>query len=227
MKWTDFRHIGTKRVLIAAAAGLLCGTGALAAGPAAIVEDVDAPGAGIAFMDYVESGRVILLGANGTVILGYLHSCLRETITGGTVTVGSERSEVAGGKLVRERVECDGGKLELTVQQARTSTVTVFRKPPAPAGGAMPQPAFKIYGSSPVIKLIGGAREVVIERLDRPSQVLKIDVAGKFVDLSAKGESLEPGGLYRASVGERTIVFEVDAFARPGKGPIIGRLVSF
>ncbi len=91
----------------------------------------------------------------------------------------------------------------------------------------MPQPAFKIYGSSPVIKPIGGAREVVIERLDRLSQVLKIDVAEKFVDLSARGESLEPGGLYRASAGERMVVFEVDAFARPGKSPIIGRLVSF
>ncbi len=221
------RLTGTKRVLVAAAAGLLCASAAFAAEPAAIVEEVAAPGAGVAFMDYVEPGRVIPLGAKGMVILGYLRSCLRETITGGTVTVGSEQSDVAGGKWVRERVECDGGKLELTAEQARKSTVTVFRKPPAPAAGAMPQPAFKIYGSSPVIKLIYGAREVVIERLDRPSQVLKIEVAGKFVDLAAKGKSLEPGGLYRASVGERTIVFEVDAFARPGKGPIIGRLVSF
>ncbi len=221
------RPTGKKGLLIAAAAGLLCVSEALAAEPAAIVEDVDTAKAGVTFMDYVEPGRVILLGANGTVTLGYLHSCLRETITGGRVVVGTEQSEVEGGKIERERVECDGGKLELTVEQARKSTVTVFRKPPAPAGRAMPQPAFKIYGSSPVIKPIGGAREVVIERLDRPSQVLKIEVAGKFVDLAAKGKSLEPGGLYRASAGERTVVFKVDAFARPGKGPIIGRLVSF
>ena len=227
MKRADPRPTGIKGVLVAAAAVLLYGPAVLAAGPAAIVEEVDAPGAGVAFMDYVEPGRVILLGANGMVTLGYLRSCLREIITGGTVTVGSEQSKLAGGKMVRERVECDGGKLQLTAEQARKSTVMVFREAPAPGGGAMPQPAFKIYGSSPVIKLRGGAGEVVIERLDRPSRVLKIDVAGKFVDLSAEGKSLEPGGLYRARAGERTIVFKVDAFARPGKGPIIGRLVSF
>ncbi len=53
--------------------------------------------------------------------LGYLRSCLRETITGGKVTVGLEQSKVAGAKLVRERIECDGTKLLLTPEQASAS----------------------------------------------------------------------------------------------------------
>ena len=49
-------------------------------------------------MDYLETGRVIRLGARETVVLSYLYSCTRETITGGTVTVGTDRSEVLSGK---------------------------------------------------------------------------------------------------------------------------------
>ena len=37
---------------------------------------------------------MIKLGPRDTIVLGYLKSCWRETITGGTVTVGAEQSEV-------------------------------------------------------------------------------------------------------------------------------------
>lgn len=50
-------------------------------------------------MDYVEPGQVIRLGAADGLVLGYLKSCWRETITGGTVTVGTEQSQVAGGEV--------------------------------------------------------------------------------------------------------------------------------
>ncbi len=224
MKRMDIRRSAMKALVVAAAA--VVPGGAIAAGPVAIVEDVDASLAGVAFMEYLEAGRVLQLGANGMVAIGYLRSCLRETITGGTVTVGSEQSVVTGGKVVRERVECDGGSLELTTEQAGKSAVLVLRKLPAPAGGAMPQPTLTIYGASPVIKLTSGGH-VAIERLDRPSEDLEIAVSGGLADLSATGQSLKPGGLYRARAGEAEIVFKVDAFARPGKGPIIGRLIAF
>ncbi len=227
LKWAILRPMSKKALILAASIGLIYSPGAIAEVPSAIVEDVNASGAGVAFMDYVEAGRVIRLGASGTLTLGYLRSCLRETITGGTVTVGSERSVVAGGSVVRERVECDGGSLELTTEQAGKSAVLVLRKLPASAAGAMPQPALTIYGASPVIKLTGGGGHVAIERLDRPTEDLEIAVAGGLADLSAMGQSLKPGGLYRARAGEAEIVFKVDAFARPGKGPIIGRLIAF
>ncbi len=225
VKRMDVRHSAMKALAAAAAAAVPCG--AIAAGPAAIVEDVDASLAGVAFMEYLEAGRVLQLGANGMVAIGYLRSCLRETITGGTVTVGSEQSVVTGGSVVRERVECDGGALELTTEQAGKSAVLVLRKLPGSAAGAMPQPTLTIYGASPVIKLTGGGAAVEIERLDRPRDTLKIAVAGGLADLAATGQSLKPGGLYRARAGEAEIVFKVDAFARPGKGPIIGRLIAF
>ncbi len=93
--------------------------GAYAGSPVVIVEDVSAPGAGVSFMEYLTTGRIITLGVRDTLILGYLRSCMRETITGGSVTIGADESVVQGGKVARERVECDGGSLQLTVNQAR------------------------------------------------------------------------------------------------------------
>ena len=200
---------------------------ASAGDPSAIVENIDAPGAKLQFMDYVESGHVISLGASGTVTLGYLRQCLSETVIGGNVTVGRERSRIDGGNVRRERVECDGGNLELTPEQAGKSAVLVLRKPPDSPATAQSNPTFTIYGSSPVIKLTGGTGEVTIERLDRPDTEMRIAVSSGFVDLSARGQALEPGGVYRARAGTRAVVFEVDAFAGPGPGPIIGRLIRF
>src|SRR5215216_2982001 len=86
--------------------------------PTALVEDVKSATAEIEFMDYVGSGQVITLAPGDVLVLSYLKSCAHETITGGTVTVGAERSDVQGGKIVRAKVPCDGGKMRLSSQQA-------------------------------------------------------------------------------------------------------------
>ncbi len=218
----------SKRTLILAALiGLIYSPGAVAKPPSAIVEDVNASGAGVAFMEYVEAGRVIRLGASGTLTLGYLRSCLRETITGGKVTVGMEQSKVAGAKLVRERIECDGTKLLLTPAQAAKSMGAVFRAPPAGSGAGLPQPQFTLYGASPVISLSTPSGTVVLKRLDRPAEDLTIAVEGGFADLALLNKSLKPGGIYRARDGKFAVVFKVDLFARPGRGPLVGRLIRF
>lgn len=201
---------------------------ASAAEPAALVEDVAAKGAGVEFMDYVDAGRVIRLGAGGSLVLSYLKSCVRETVTGGTVTVGLDQSKVDGGKVVREVVSCDGGKLALTAEQSAKSGTMVFRK--APTAGALPQPGIVLYGTAPVIDLPGGGR-LVIERLDMPGERMELQLGGQqllrgaFYDMAKTDHALAPGGLYRASAGSRQIVFRIDGNARPGRGPVIGRLL--
>lgn len=67
--------------------------------------------ADIEFMDYVGKSQVIKLEPHDVLVLSYLKSCEHETITGGTVTVGSERSEVQDGQVVRSKVACDGGRI--------------------------------------------------------------------------------------------------------------------
>jgi hypothetical protein len=68
-------------------------------------------------MDYVQAGQIIRLGPHQTIVLSYMSSCLRETITGGTVTVGTDWSEVQSGEVRRLRGQCDAGKMVLTGAQ--------------------------------------------------------------------------------------------------------------
>src|ERR1700737_5484784 len=74
--------------------------------------------ASVAFMDYVQAGQIIRLGPHETIVLSYMSSCLRETITGGTVTVGTDRSDVQSGEVRRTRGQGDAGKMVLTGAQS-------------------------------------------------------------------------------------------------------------
>src|SRR6202166_2646978 len=94
--------------------GLIWMAAALAGEPVAVVEDVSGKASGLEFMDYVDSGKVIKLEPRDRIVLDYLKSCWRETITGGTVTVGDEQSEIAGGEVVRAKIACEGGKMMLS-----------------------------------------------------------------------------------------------------------------
>ena len=213
-------------VLAVAAASALYGPAA-AQKPVALVEDVNAPRAHVGFMDYVVAGQVIELGAAGTLKLGYLKSCLSESIVGGRVTVGLQKSKVRGGTIKTERVECDGGRLELSAEEAGKSAVLVLRRPPKSRAKSRSRPSFKIYGASPLIRSAGAVGKVVIERLDRPGKAIEVELDGGLADFATMGRALKPGGIYRARNGERSVVFDVDPLALPGPGPIIGRLVEF
>ncbi len=221
------------RMLIVAAVtlwGALCGCGLTAAhaqAPVAVVEDVDSKTAGVEFMDYVSAGKTIKLGPSDTLVLSYMHSCWRETISGGTVAVGTDQSTVTGGKVRREKVPCDGGKMQLTQQQASKSGAVVFRNAPKVNTN---QPQLILYGLSPVVDVKGGGH-LIIERIDQPGERIEMDIAahqlvrGTFYDFAKAGKALTPGGTYRASAGTDHITFKVDPNAAPGQAPILSRLL--
>ncbi len=215
---------------------LLQGAGAMvvaasAQSPAAVVEEVEGSVPGVAFMDYVDPGQVIHLGAHDRIVLGYLKSCWRETISGGTVTVGSEQSEVAGGEVTRAKVACEGGKMMLSSELAGKSGAMVFRQAPKrEAAAAAPHPEFTLYGLSPVFELRPPGK-LVLDRLDQAGESREIAVTGQqlvrgaFLDFAKAGVALAPGGLYRAKFGDQEIVFKIDADAKAGEAPLVGRLV--
>jgi hypothetical protein len=212
----------------AVAAGILVASPALAGGPVALVEDVTGTPTGVVSMDYLAAGKVIRLGPKDGLVVDYLGSCERETISGGIVTIGTEESSIAGGKVRREKVQCDGGKLNLTTEQASQSGTVVFRAAPGkPAEGVV---AKTLYGLCPLVDLEGGGR-LVIERLDQRGDRIELDIAaarllrGTFYDFAKDGRSLVPGGVYRASANGRSIVFRIDPDARPGESPLAGRLL--
>lgn len=196
--------------------------------PTALVEEAPV-GSGVEHMDYVAPGRSIRLGAGQRLVLGYVRSCLREVIVGGAVTVGEFRSDIEGGTVQRELVECDGGRLRLSPAQSKTGAAVVFRDP---VGGERKLPASRItlHGRAPLVELPRAAT-LTIERLDAPGAAFRItasasDLArGRFLDLATRGVELAPGGLYRAQAADRSVVFRVASTAEPGASPLLGRLL--
>ena len=209
---------------VAVAGVLICTTPALTQAPVALVEEIRGNPAGVEFMDYVTAGTVVRLRPQELIVLGYLTSCWHETITGGTVIVGSEQSEVRGGKVTRTKVQCEGGKISLTPEQANQSAGTSFRE----AGGE----TLTLYGLSPVIEAPGGTALLIV-RLDREGEYHVAEMPGKrgtprsFFDLASARKTLTAGGIYRASIGARQIVFKVDPGAKAVGVPIISRVLRF
>jgi hypothetical protein len=177
---------------------------------------------------------VIRLAPRDTLVLSYLKSCAHETITGGTVTVGAERSEVEGGRIARAKVPCDGGRIRLTAQQANASAASAFRLQSVARQHVL-------YALPPMVQLPRSLarddRTLVIERIDRRGQRQEIRIGadfagGAFFDLAkANIKPLVRGASYSASLGGRKIAFKVDAKAKSGtksgKTPIISRLLRF
>jgi hypothetical protein len=196
--------------------------------PTALVEDVKSTTADIEFMDYVGNSQVIKLEPRDSLVLSYLKSCEHETITGGTVVIGLERSDVRDGHIVRTKVPCDG-KLGLSAQQASKSAASAFR-----VQSAEVHP--KLYGRTPVVRLpkalASDDRTLLIERTDRPGErhELQIDdtiAAAGFYDLAKAKVSLAPGGVYDASIGGSKITFSIDAKAKSGPALVVSRLLRF
>ena len=180
-------------------------------------------------MDYVEPGQVIRLSGHDRMVLGYLKSCWRETISGGTVTVGTEQSEVTGGDVARAKVACEGGKMMLSAELAGKSGAMVFRQAPIRQAAVTPHPQFTLYGLSPVFELRPGG-SLVVERLDQPGERHEFAITdqqlvrGAFLDFAKAGVALAAGGVYRAKLAGQEIVFKIDPDAKPGDMPLAGRL---
>lgn len=218
------RLISLAACILALAAG--AAPAAQADQPVALVEDVTGPAPGIEPMDYLSAGHIVRLGPGSVLVLGYFKSCLRETITGGEVTVGDSQSAVSGGKVVRSKVECDGGRMRLTREQAGASGVVAFRVPTGP----LPAPQVTLYGTAPAFDMPAGP--LVVERLDAKADDIRIDVSeedlsrGRLYDFAAHKRNLAAGGLYRASRGERSVVFRIDPTAKPGRIALISRMLA-
>jgi hypothetical protein len=154
---------GMKRIIAAMIALFGFTTLAAAQAPVAVVEDVQGKVSGVEFMDYVAPGKVIKLGPSALVVLGYMKSCWRETITGvGTIIVGAEESMVHLGDVKAGKVDCDSSHPQLIDRETGESAATVVR---SMNDKESKSPKFTIYGVSPVVETAGRGK-LVVERLD-------------------------------------------------------------
>ena len=218
--------------IVAALAGLaalaLAGPPTAGAGPAAaLVEDVQGEVAGAELMDYVAPGQVIKLGPDGAVGMSYLKSCRRESVSGaGSVTVGPSESKVDGATLKSDIVNCDASHAQATSRETSEVAATIVRSvgpDSAPVAQAV------IYGASPIFEAKGRGT-LIVERIDQPGERQQVELSGRqfkgrFYDFAGTSHPLTPGGIYAASFGPSRIVFKVDAQAKAGPGPAVGRLI--
>jgi hypothetical protein len=118
--------------------------------PVAVVEDVQGKVTGAEVMDYVVPGQVIKLGAGGMVVLGYMKSCWRETISGiGTVIVGTEQSAVHLAEFKADKVACDPSQSQRIGREVGESAAAVVRS--LNADSPTSPPPLVLHGLSPII----------------------------------------------------------------------------
>jgi hypothetical protein len=127
--WQQFagalmRSVLAGTIVLSAAAPSLAGM--TAGQKVALVEEVKGKVTGVESMDYVTPGQVIKLGAKDSIVLTYMKSCWRETITGGTVVIGVEQSLFHLSKVEAVKVDCDRGG-QLATDQRYDVAGTVFR----------------------------------------------------------------------------------------------------
>jgi hypothetical protein len=216
-----------KYSVVARALGLLAaGVSPAVAAPSALVESVSAAVPGVTPMGYLSAGTTVELGTSTTLVIDYLSKCVRETITGGTVTIGADQSAVANGHVSRKRMDCEGGDLQVAADVSDQGAVTEYRL----VGDT---PTLTIHSTAPLV-LARTAGSLVIERIDKaepedsPIAVQAApngDPVRVTIDFALERHELAPGGIYRITLGTRKLVFRVDPAAAGAAAPLLARLL--
>src|SRR6188474_2832840 len=116
-----------KRAIVVCLSLLAPVSPAAADSPVAVVEDVQGKVTGAEFMDYVTPKAVIKIADGGSVVLSYLKSCRRETISGvGTVVVGNDESIVDQAVLKAEKTNCDPNQANATTKDTSGVAATLL-----------------------------------------------------------------------------------------------------
>jgi hypothetical protein len=192
--------------------------------PAALVEQIDAKGVDLGFMDFVDAGTEIVPGDSLT--LSYFQSCVLEEIKGGRVVVGERESTVSeGGSVSRRQVDCDGGGIVATERQSQKVAALVLRTSDEDCGEADP---VMVDSTEPLFAFREPVRDLEVElRVPGYYEVHNLKVTGNHVDLADERLQLRPDGLYCATAGDMQRLFKVDRDATAEHSSAIGRLVAF
>jgi hypothetical protein len=95
--------------------------------PVALIEGLTSQP--VELMTYAHVGQVIHLSTDQTMVLSYKDTCIRETITGGTITIGMGQSEVKSGEVQRSKERrCDVGRIE-QLKRSEDAGGRTFRGP--------------------------------------------------------------------------------------------------
>jgi len=192
--------------------------------PVALIEDISAQRENFQIMDFLDVGTKIELKTSETMVLGYLNSCIQETIRGAAITIGEEKSVIVGGQVERKLLTCEGNtKFSVTRSKTGDAGAVVFRNKNI---AVAPKAEHEIFGLSPLIYLTVKANEVYLTRIDGKGKSYKIAVKKDIVDLAQSGIKLRRNVSYRLKAGKRTTTFKVSAKAKR-KVAVISRFLRF
>src|SRR4051794_6427757 len=158
--------LGVQSLAVQSLGALALASPAAADSPVAVVEEIQGKVTGAEFMDYVTPRSVIKIADGGSIILSYLKSCRRETISGaGTVVVGDEESIVDQAVLKAEKINCDSNQANATTKDTSGVAATLLRSIERGNSRSLPEPQLTLYGASPFVEAKGRGT-LVVRRLD-------------------------------------------------------------
>jgi hypothetical protein len=208
-------------MLLALLAAVFAPQAARAAAGLVLIESLSGPVPGVHAFDYVATGTTIALGPTTVMVLDHLGSCVRETITGGTVHVGERISQVADPSgIARGRYNCDGTQLEEEASLSQTG-VGLTRG----VGESL-----LLHSTVPLI-LADQSGTVSFLRIDQPAPPINLQVVeqGKQtpipVDMAQRQQALAAGASYHVTLGDRAINIRVDPQANDHAVALLVRLL--
>ena len=202
------------------ASALLAASASAQASAVAILEEIAGASGKHEAFDELKAGERLELGDGGRAVIGYLGSCVRETIAGGTVVVGKDQSQVEGGKVARETIPCEATQLVLTEEEAGKSAT--FSTRPMPWERELRQ---VVPSLSPLI-WVEAKGQLTIKHLNtEDQQVLSLPIENGKVDLAVHQVELVPNGFYELQAGKKRMVIKIHDNAQAGAMPAMSRLV--
>lgn len=197
---------------------LLAASASAQAPAVAILEDIAGASGKHEAFDELKAGERLDLGASGRAVIGYLGSCTRETIDGGTVVVGKNQSQIEGGKVARETIPCEATQLVLSEAEAGTTATVTFRGPCEKlVQQVLPSP-------SPVV-LAHGETLKIKQLCAEDDRIVSVPLKDGHADLASANIVLVPGGYYQLTAGKKQMVIKIDPTAEAGSVPVMSRLV--
>jgi hypothetical protein len=189
--------------------------------PVAVVEKVG-ENSKLAPFELLLEGQQIQLADAEELSISYFESCAREKIVGGSVIVGRTGSTVNGGVVETQTYKCVISALTLTPSE-QASAAFVLRGPKT-GDPIADQAKFVIPSMLPLILAVD-AHSVELVDLKDETRHWTVPTKGGIADLAAVAGPLKENGVYRASAGDRSVVFHISNVASDAEFPLLKRLL--
>ena len=169
-------------------------------------------------MDFLDAGTNFEFRPSESIVIGYLSSCVLESITGGKVTIGQHQSIVIGGEVNRRTLECaSGDKIGGSVKN-QTAAAVVFR--------GMKNKNAAIYSLFPIVRLGSDDGQLMVTRADGKGDPQNVAIEKGIADFGNSRFQLKRNKVYILSSGGRTKTVKVSPRAKRDV-PLLSRVMLF